>query len=50
MQAVIKQAMVPATRALIATFDMSGTLLLAMGPSPPNTTPIDAMFENPHRA
>ena len=50
MQAVIKQATVPATSARTATRAMSGFLDGASGPKPPSWTPMEAKLAKPHNA
>lgn len=50
MQAVMKQATVPATRARTATRAMSGFLDGASGPKPPSWTPMEAKLAKPHNA
>ena len=48
--AVIKQAMVAATRDLIAILAMSPRRLGAIGPRPPRSTPRPRKFVKPHKA
>ena len=50
MHAVIKQATVPATSALIATEAKSPFLSGAIGVRPPNWMPIDPTLAKPHKA
>jgi hypothetical protein len=46
----MKQAIFPATIALIMTFEMSPRREGAIAPKAPSWIPIDAILENPHRA
>ena len=50
MQAVIKQAKLPVTYALIAHFEKSALLVGANVVKPANCIPIEAGFANPHNA
>lgn len=50
IEAVMKQAMLAATRVLIANFAMSLFLVCANGPSPPRSTPRPKKLLKPHNA
>ena len=50
MQAVMKQATVPAIRARMATEAKSSFRLGAIGVNPPSMIPIDPIFAKPQRA
>lgn len=50
MQAVRKQATLPAIMALTTMLEMSLRRLGAMLPRAPSIRPMDAMFANPHNA